>query len=94
MKACKVAVTLLLVFLVVIVPIPVFATNNVTFNGQMDSGENWVHWFTDQTYEYCGYPHQEQSGNTLGFDAYYTSDSSNLYIFVSTDDNTVGDHQR
>ncbi len=95
LKAVTLAATIVLISLCLIVPLPVLATNPAAIiNGHMDSNEPWIHWFSDQTWSFKGYPHHQQSGNTLGFDAYYFSDSSNLYLFISTNDNTASTFNR
>jgi uncharacterized repeat protein (TIGR02543 family) len=55
----------------------------------MDSSEPWVHWFSDQTWSFKGYRNHQQPSNTLNFNASYFSDSSKLYLFIQTDDNTA-----
>ncbi len=93
MKAVKLVATILLISLCLITPLPVLGTDPA-INGQMDASEPWVHWFSDQTWEFKGYPHNQQPGNTLGFDAYYFYANSKLYLFISTDDNTAENFNR
>jgi uncharacterized repeat protein (TIGR02543 family) len=94
LKAVKLVATILLICLCLITPLPALATNQAIINGKMDSSEPWIHWFSDQTWSFKGYNYRQQPGNTLGFDAYYFSDNSKLYMFIKTDDNTVGDFNR
>ena len=94
MKVKTIVIVALRISSFLITAFPAHATNQIVINGQKDPSIPWVHWFSDNTYEYHGYPKQEQAGNTLAYDAYYYSDNSKLYIFISTDDNTVGSSQR
>jgi hypothetical protein len=76
------------------VPFSVVASNPAAIDGNMGSAESWTQWFSDQTYEYHGFPCHQQTANTLAYEVFSFSDNSNLYLFVLTNDNTADSSNR